>query len=1175
MRITKIKLSGFKSFVDPTTLYLPGNLTGVVGPNGCGKSNIIDAMMWVMGESSAKQLRGDSMADVIFSGSGSRKPVGQASVEIVFDNSDGSLGGSYAGFAEIGIRRTVARDGISNYFLNGSRCRRKDIIDVFLGTGLGARGGYSVIEQGMISRVIEAKPDELRGFLEEAAGISKYRERRRETETRIRHTNENLARVNDVREEIGKQLGHLQRQAKAAEKYQEFKAEERQVEAQLLTIRWRAINDAQTTQRLLISEREVAVEASLADLRRIETRQVELRSSQTQALDEFNARQSNFYAKSADVSRLEQSIQHNEDRRKALEQDRTRARFSLDETTRMHDEDSAKQLALSVEIEVLNPEESTQRLAEETAGENLQKIEQAAEAWQTAWDDFNRQQAETSRAEHAEQVRLELLEAANVEAQRRTQTLSTEKAQLQAEDPTQAVLALEQELGEQERKQVALVAEQQTLRANLQTTRSSLEGQSQTLHRLRSELQQKIGQEASLSALQNAALGRDREALNRWLTKHELSGMGLLAGSLDIDQGWELAIEVALRLPLSTLCDGRLVERLASTPSGDLPVARLGGLEGDGHVALYDERQGMPPALLTRVRCPFSLAPLLAGVFIADDLNAALALRPLLQAHESVVTPEGVWLGPNWVQIPGRETVEAGVLARQRLLEEVAKSVTTLRTEVQGAQEGLEQLRTAVNEQEVQERSLTQKIQSVFSAIANCKSRLGMRQADRERARARLGVISNDLAALTKKSDENEATLVSLRGHLTDLRGRLQQLAGQGESLNVDRREVQASLESAREMWRTAREARHAVALKLEGLRSTHNSLGQALSRNARLVQELTIRCADLDGTLLAVMAPQAELATQLNAALNERQTLEESLRTSRSELDAAETSLRETEQQVASAGREITQRQQALEQVRLDERALEVRSQELEERLRLHNLTVQEVMSTLPEEATEDRWRERLETIATRVTRLGPINLAAIDEFAQLSERKTYLDNQCDDLTQALATLQDAIQKIDKETRTRFRETFDKVNSGLQAMFPVLFGGGHAYLELIGEDLLETGVGVMARPPGKRNSNIHLLSGGEKALTALAFVFSLFELNPAPFCLLDEVDAPLDDANVVRLTELLKKMSERIQFLFITHNKITMEIAQQLIGVTMHEAGVSRLVAVNMDEAVAMVETA
>lgn len=1171
MRITKIKLAGFKSFVDPTTLHLPGNLTGVVGPNGCGKSNIIDAMMWVMGETSAKHLRGDSMADVIFSGSSSRKPVGQASVELNFDNSDGAIGGAFAGFAEISIKRSVTRDGLSNYFLNNSRCRRKDIIDVFLGTGLGARGGYSVIEQGMISRVVEAKPDELRGFLEEAAGISKYRERRRETETRMRHTNENLARVNDVREELDKQLGHLQRQAKAAEKYQELKAEERRIEAELLGLRWRDIDAQRAVQRQLIAERETAVEAARAELRRIEARQAELRAGQGRALDAFNAKQSEFYAKSAEVSRLEQAIQHNIDRQQGLEADLNRARFNLETTTRLHDDDVQKHAQITAQITSKAPLEAERANGEEESAAQLQRTEAAAEAWQAEWDSFNRQQAETARLEHAEQVRLELLEAGFADAQQRVSLLDAERAQLDLLAIDQLIATTHSAVSDKERAYDGLVGNQQVTRAALSRARAEVQSQTQALHLLHAELQQVVGQEASLQALQKAALGHDSDQLTAWLDQHGLGGIPVLANALNIEQGWEAAVESALKLPLSTLCDDNLIARLLASQHA-VPSA-LSALE-HGHAATTSSLPDVP-RLSEKVRSQFPVESLLAGIYVAADLPSAQALRTRLAAFESVITPDGTWLGPNWVRIPGRAGHENGVLLRQRVLDELQQRSAALRAEIAGLDGSLQRQRSELNALEDHDHGLSAQLQTAHAAVAGSKNELVLHAANRERMQTRARAITGELMHLTQQTQQGETAIIELRERRSALREQLARLTAQGDSLNTRRRAVQPQLESARNAWRAARDARHEIALKLEGLRSTHASLELALNRNARLVHELVTRCSELEAGIAASAVPRGDLKTQLEHALSLRLTLEDALKTSRGNLEECDSTLRATDEQHVVSGREIQQRGQVLEQARLEERAFEVRAQELEERVAQQGQTLQTVLANILPDAAQDAWHERLATVANRIARLGPINLAAIDEFAQLSERKSYLDSQYADLTQALATLDDAIRKIDKETRTRFKETFDKVNSGLQSMFPVLFGGGHAYLELVGEDLLETGVTVMARPPGKRNSTIHLLSGGEKALTALAFVFALFELNPAPFCLLDEVDAPLDDANVLRLTEMLKSMSGRIQFLFVTHNKITMEIAEQLIGVTMQEAGVSRLVTVNMEEAVALAESA
>ena len=1173
MRITKIKLAGFKSFVDPTTLYLPGNLTGVVGPNGCGKSNIIDAMMWVMGESSAKHLRGESMADVIFSGSSSRKPVGQATVELVFDNSDGAIGGAYAGFAEISIKRAVTRDALSNYFLNGTRCRRKDIIDVFLGTGLGARGGYSVIEQGMISRVIEAKPDELRGFLEEAAGISKYKERRRETETRIRHTNENLDRVNDVRQELDKQLSHLQRQAKAAEKYQELKSDERRLEAELLGIRWRSLNAAQVLQQQLIGTHENAVEAATATLRRVEAVQAELKVTHGRANEELNQQQAQFYAKSAEISGLEQTLQHNEDRRQTVEQESARTQSSFEDTSRLVDDDTTKLGAIEIELAALSPLDAERGGAEIEAAEALKQAEQQSEIWQAQWDDFNRQQAEAARLEHAEQVRLELLQTGLSDGERHAAELHAERARLDVAPLDSQIAALAAELESREREHDALVARQHDIRGQLQMARQSIQVRTAALHRERSELQQLVGQEASLKALQDAALGRDREQLNAWLQANGLSDVNVLARTLEIDSGWEAAVELALRLPLATLCADGLVTRLVSAAGRARPAFKLGGVESLGPPAAPSTLEF--PRLSDKVRGAWSSASLLAGVYAVPDLATAERIRSRLAVHESAITPDGVWVGPNWVQVPGQESVETGILLRQRSLEALTARIERLREQLDRDQVALDTQARDLVELELGERELTTAIHTALKASAESTSALTVRHNERAQVTTRIQAITAQIAQFGQQTAQGESTVSGLRASVQQHRATLAELTIVGNELSARRRELQTRLDTVRGAWRVAREARHEVSLKLEGLRSTGASLTLALGRNQRLRQELATRCQELQTAASNAAEPQSTLRSKLDRALSERLVLETALKDSRTALDAGETALREADERHIQLAREVAERQRELEAARLEDRALQVRSQELEDRLQQQSHVLAAVIESLATEATEAGWRERLETLATKILRLGPINLAAIDEFAQLSERKIYLDNQCNDLTQALATLQDAMHKIDKETRTRFKETFDKVNTGLQRTFPILFGGGHAYLELVGEDLLETGVTVLARPPGKRNSTIHLLSGGEKALTALAFVFSLFELNPAPFCLLDEVDAPLDDTNVARLTDMLKTMAERVQFLFVTHNKITMEIAEQLIGVTMQEAGVSRLVSVNMEEAVALAATA
>ncbi len=1170
MRITKIKLSGFKSFVDPTTLTLPGNLTSVVGPNGCGKSNIIDALVWVMGESSAKQLRGDSMADVIFNGSNSRKPVGQAFVELVFDNSDGTLGGQYAGFGEISIKRAIGRDGVSTYQLNGTRCRRKDVTNVFLGTGLGSRGAYSVIEQGMISRVVEAKPEELRSFLEEAAGISKYKERRRETEIRIRHTKENLERLDDIREEITKQLSHLQRQAKAAERYQTLKQEERLTDAQLLALRWRAIDTTRADQENTIAAIQNTVEAAVAELRKIESDQTSRRDQQTEATDAFNKVQSDFYAKSAEISRVQQALAHSEERKTSLDQDLSRARASLDELTQLLDSDGAAISSIGEQVERLEPELEELNLKAETATQRLQESEAQAEVWQDEWDDFNRERADASRLEHAEQVRLEHLQEGVTGARVRIEGLFSEQQGISTSELEAVINQLRSELLIAEQDQDHLLVKRDRIKTELQDARGRTNRHGDELHELRTELETLRGKEASLIALQDAALRQDQDDLQTWLQELGLSEGGLLAEEIDIDLGWEAAVEMALKVPLSAICQQNSINQVLAADISSLPAT----------LATFIDSQGAPEntagsiqrsTLAIKVRSNWGVETLLAGVYTADSIAEAKAMVESLAAHESVITREGYWLGPNWVQIRGQAGAEGGILERARNLDELALKANDLDREVQAAQTAFDDARRDAEENAEREIDVDQALQGAMATTTELKTRLVRQESLFEQQRERAAIIKDEIGTLEEQSQGGESAAALARASLQTMREKLGGFERRNEALVASRAAMQERLDDARTAWRVAREARHETALKVESLRSSKESLNLALSRNQQQRQELAGRCTDLESAMVSAEQPQNDLREQLEQALAARLISENQLAEARTALAGFEQGIRENDEARVRAERAVEERRQVFDQARLEERALQVRLQELESRLEQTDFTIESALEGIDTDAHEEAWQERLDRIRSRIDRLGPINLAAIDEFSQLSERKEYLDQQHGDLTQALDTLDGAIRKIDRETRTRFKETFDKVNVGLQTMFPTLFGGGHAYLERTGDDLLETGVTVMARPPGKRNSNIHLLSGGEKALTALAFVFSLFELNPAPFCLLDEVDAPLDDANVVRLSKMLTSMSQRIQFLCVTHNKITMEISEQLVGVTMQEAGVSRLVSVNMEEAVGM----
>ncbi|MEX0899898.1 MAG: chromosome segregation protein SMC [Gammaproteobacteria bacterium] len=1168
MQLSKIKLSGFKSFVDPITVPFPGQLIGIVGPNGCGKSNIIDAVRWVMGEGSAKNLRGESMADVIFNGSVGRKPVGHASVELVFDNSDGGIGGEYAGYAEIAIKRVVSRDGTSNYFLNNTRCRRKDITDIFLGTGLGPRS-YSIIEQGMISRLIEARPEDLRVFLEEAAGISKYKERRRETENRMGHTRENLERVLDLRGELEKQLGHLNRQARAAERYKELKIDERKVRAELLALKWRALDKALAERQRAIRERETALEAAVAEQRKAEATIEHSREEHTEANDAFNAVQARFYAVGADIARVEQAMQHAKEMRQKQQQDLAQAEHGWSEVEGHIVRDRAQIEELARTLAEMTPGLERLQSAEHASGEALAQAEAAMADWQQRWEAFTREAGEPARAAEVERTRLDHLEREQRQQTERLDKVEAELAQVAPENVARELSDLEGRAADLASKSEQIQQQLQHEAELLRDLRGTEQDRVTALDANRRDEQQVAGRLASLEALQQAALGQDDDRVVGWLKGQRLADNPRLGATLRVEAGWERAVETVLGAWLEAVCvDG--IDPVAGALSS-LDGASLALFEGWGQ-----SRSTLTPVddavpLSTKVESAQSISGLLAGVYAAPDLTSALAQRKRLRAGESVVTPDGVWLGEGWLRVIRDTDGHAGVLARGEEIralkeqagrvaersEKLAAELVTHREQVRDAELAREQLQSDANRTHRQHAEL----------VADLNARKE-RSAQIEQRREQL---AGELAELERTNGERDNEIRSARQRLEEAVSRMAGFERQRESLDADRERFRATLETARQQARADHEAVHQLALQAEAKRSSRASLEQNLARMESQLAQLAERRDALTQALSGGDGPLAEQKAELERMLQARSGVERELADARRKLEDIDTQLRDLEQQRAVHEQRVAEVRESVQQLKLDAQEEKVRAQGLTEQLAETGHTLESLFQQLPDDADSAAWEQQLEQIENRINRLGPINLAAIDEFKELSERKEKLDAQYTDLTDALTTLENAIRKIDRETRTRFKETFDKVNTGLQATFPKLFGGGHAYLELTGDDLLNTGVTVMARPPGKRNSTIHLLSGGEKALTAVALVFSIFELNPSPFCMLDEVDAPLDDANVGRFCELVREMSRRVQFILITHNKVTMELAQQLTGVTMQEPGVSRLVAVDIDEAVQM----
>ena len=1160
MRLSKIKLAGFKSFVDPTTISFPSELTGIIGPNGCGKSNVIDAVRWVMGEISAKHLRGDSMADVIFSGSASRKPVSTASIELVFDNSDGSVGGQYAGYNEISVRRQVTRDGTSSYYLNGTRCRRRDIQDIFLGTGLGPRS-YAIIEQGMITRLIEAKPEELRVYLEEAAGISKYKERRKETENRIRHTRENLDRLSDLREEVEKHLNHLDRQARTAEKYKTLKAEERELQAQLIGLRVREIDAGLTGHDRQLADVENRMQAEISRQRSLEAELEKERERQVEATEAFNEVQGRYYSTGAEISRIEQAIQHAREIRQRQEEDLERAEHALAETDRHIERDREQVEELQSGLAEMEP--GLERLREQVKRSSAaeEEAEKASAEWQERWNRFAELAGERQQSAEVLRTRIEHLESQLSRNSDRLKKLEAEREALSTARLDEEIAELESRHEERTRAQEELSGSLDARREALEQARSEEKRLARELHQQRSELENLGGRLSSLEALQQAALGKEGGKAAEWLQAQGLGERPRLAERIEVASGWERAVENVLGHHLESVTVDEL----------DTALPRLQGFEG-GDLGLVTSRADTPSGadgLASKVSGPAVLGELLHEVRLADDLAEAEAMRAELRPGESVVCPDGTWLGRDWVRARRADEDEAGVIAREQEL----KSLNERRTQLEKAcEEGgsqLEAARDQVRRLEAELEEAQRDYNRLHREISDLAGRLESRRSRREQAQKRGSELEEEVSELRRLIEEHEQGIRQARSELESAVSDMESGEEERRKLEQAREELRQSLEQARRQAREDREAAHELALKVEARRSTLESTRRNLERMEAQQKELKERSESLSRTLAEQGDPVAGHEQELEKLLEKRKAVDEEMTRARRQAEAINAEIREKEQQRLHHEKLAGELREELEGLRLKSQEARTRRETLVEQLQELEQELEQVFEALPEEATAEEWQEKLEAVQRRISRLGAINLAAIEEFREESERKDYLDAQYEDLNEALATLESAIRKIDRETRTRFKETFDKVNSGLKESFPRLFGGGHAYLEMTGEDLLDAGVAIMARPPGKRNSSISALSGGEKALTAVALVFAIFELNPAPFCMLDEVDAPLDDANVSRFCELVREMSERVQFILITHNKITMELTNQLMGVTMNEPGVSRLVSVDVNEAV------
>ncbi|MDF1796180.1 MAG: chromosome segregation protein SMC [Coxiellaceae bacterium] len=1164
MYLKQIKLAGFKSFVDPTIIPIRNPLNAIVGPNGCGKSNIVDAIRWVIGESSAKQLRGQSMSDVIFNGTATRQPLGRAMVELLFDNSDHKLTGEYAAYTEICIRREVEREGQSSYFLNGTRCRRKDITDIFLGTGLGPRS-YSIIEQGMISRLIEAKPEELRVFFEEAAGISKYKERRRETENRMRHTNENLDRVNDLCEELERQLGRLQRQAKSAEKYKIYKQQEEELQLQLKGLHWQQLQqDLQSKQQQLTAS-ETEFEQARAQSQQLET---ELDKSRV-SLNEYNQQQSDvqkdYYGSRAEVSRVEQRISHLQQQAQQWHEELETTGSLWQELSDSAEQHSAEREELEQDIEQLSPQLVSNKQQVDQLTQQLQQAEEQQQTWQESWDQFQGELSKTHKQVEVEKNTLNHLRQQRENLQRKQQQLQQEHGEIDLNELQTAIDRLKQDVSSNGDKIAQYEAEMSTLADQIAEQRDQINQQNQQLDKDRQQLQALKGRQASLDALQQSALHDDDSQVKQWLSDQGLQNAKRLGETITVESGWEAAVEAVMFDSFQAVCVDDTISHLDALAS--MTGANVSLTKG------HSTANAATGTLASKVKSNAALPIDLNQVLVAADLAQAKQQLGSLQPGQSVITPQGVWLSTNWVKLVQADDAKRGVLQREQELKQISTDMTALEQGIEQNQNDLDNKKQQLSAYESQRDQLQSEYQQCSKLLSQYKSELSSNNAQYQSKMQRLGQLADDIEQVEQQLMQTTDTIQETESSINVSSQSEQQLQDQREHLLNTRDTKRQSVLDCREQLQQARQSADEVAIRLATSENQLLLLQQTLDQDRKQIEQLDQRKEHLQEQLQDENLPLEQLQEELQQHLSKNINVEQQLNAVQKQLEECRQNIQELDRQRHQVASQVQQQQNQLQQMRMDKQTLVVKQASIVEQLEETEHTIEQIIPSIPEEATIAVWADDLLALEKRISRLGPINLAAIEEYDEVNERKTYLDEQQADLREALEALEGAIHKIDKETRANFKTTFDNVSANFKKIFPKVFGGGSAELALMDEDMLTAGVQVKAQPPGKRNSTIHMLSGGEKALTAIALVFSLFQLNPAPFCVLDEVDAPLDDLNVGRYCALIKEMVGQTQFLVISHNKVTIESADSLLGVTQQEAGVSRMVAVDIEQAVAMAE--
>lgn len=1173
MRLKKIRLAGFKSFVDPTNIPFPGNMTAILGPNGCGKSNVIDAVRWVLGESSAKNLRGDSMIDVIFNGSTARKPVSQCSVELVFDNSSNRIQGEFAAFNEISVKRIVTKEAVSTYFLNGSKCRRRDVTDLFLGTGLGPRS-YAIIEQGMISRLIESKPQELRVFIEEAAGISKYKERRKETKTRILHTKENLERLQDVRQELGDQINKLARQASAANRYRDLKKRERQLKAELATIKWlvqsNLINDIQAK----IDEKKQALEQLLSNQQGKESGLQQLKNDQAICKQNIDDMQQSLFNVGTDITKLEQSQLFAKKRENQIQAEI--AQIKLGEPV-LHDALKGIDVELQLNQQKLVNIEPEKAIVEAQLFELEEKTYVLEERLTTfsntgkAKQDEYYQQSQLLQQKHS-QIQQTLSLQARTET--RLNELKDELAQIASSEltiekqATEKSLQLTQKTGQQ-LKDILLNAQTELVKVqqNAQVAQNDYEDVKLRTTQLK----------ANLKALE--ALQIDSE-------DDTTSNLDVCLSGVNRKPAWqhfkvEKGYEKVLQRALLDIEHAQVVDTNAQNEMIHQRISTQIKQQKDLHInVLYHQS-------FTSEKVPNTLASLMLNelvprqfnfIYVVDDLSQAFTQLTKIQEHAQVISKDGIILQADALNI-GQRSDNKFLRMRQiedltQQYEQISVQLNQCHTTFQNTQHVQDEAQNKVADIEKQ---ITENKQQQHTIELTLKNLLFQEQQNLGRKTK----LQQDLQECETQLEQENMSLEVLNEQVEDISIVVMQLEQEKDAANEQLEAVRQEQNQLLTKQSVLQKSLHEFDMQVQQIRNNFQILQEQKETKAQILlsneqklqllsqeaEELSMPAKEQEQKMQSMLASQTQLRTEISVKQNELDEINEGISTIEKGQHGVLAKVDEMKTDIQS------------HQIRIE--SASVRAQSYIEQLDELKQPIKDVLQAIQEQsaeqgfeqADENKWQSELDKVIAGIQRLGAVNLAAVDEYEEQSKRKAHLDEQNQDLSDALETLENAMRKIDKETRTRFKHTFDKVNNDLKTLFPKVFGGGMAYLDLTDDDMLETGVTIMARPPGKKNSTIQLLSGGEKALTALSLVFAIFRLNPAPFCLLDEVDAPLDDANVGRFCRLVSQMSETVQFIYITHNKVAMEMATHLTGVTMAEPGVSRMVAVDMEQALAIAQ--